>query len=56
MLIMTRKPGEAVTIGEGIVVKIMEIKGGRVQLGIDAPKDVKIGTTEPAGAPEVQRK
>ena len=53
MLIMTRKPGEAVTIGEGIVVKIMEIKGGRVQLGIDAPKDVKItdGEVSDGGEP-----
>ena len=56
MLVMTRKPGEAIAIGERIVVKIMEIEGGRVQLGIEAAKDVKIRPVEPAGTKEIQRK
>jgi carbon storage regulator len=56
MLVMTRKPGDAIRIGDGIVVRIMAIEGGRVQLGIDAPKDVKIAAAEPAAGPETQRK
>jgi len=56
VLIMSRKPGEAVTIGERIVVKVMEIKGGRVQLGIEAPRDVKIATPETPEPPQDQRK
>jgi len=51
MLVMTRKPGDIVTIGDGIVVKVMEIRGGRVQLGIEAPKDLKIGAAEPPEPP-----
>ena len=39
---MTRKPGEAIAIGGNVVVKVMEVQGGKVQLGIDAPKDVRI--------------
>ena len=56
MLIMTRKPGDSIAIGEQVVVKIMEIKGGKVQLGIEAPKDVKVSAAEPAERPEIQRK
>jgi carbon storage regulator len=53
MLVMTRKPGDSVSIGDGIVVKIMEIKGGRVQLGIQAPKDVKIATGDSGDRPQI---
>jgi carbon storage regulator len=56
VLIMSRKPGETVTIGDQIVVKVMEIKGGRVQLGIQAPKDVKIDSPEAPERQETQRK
>jgi carbon storage regulator len=56
MLIMTRRPGEALAIGEDVVVRIMAIEGGRVQLGIDAPKDVKVRVVEPSEGPEIQRK
>ena len=55
MLIMTRKPGESIAIGANVVVKIMEIKGGRVQLGIDAPKDVKVSSGEPEDRGEIQK-
>ena len=33
MLVMTRKPGDAIAIGDRIVVKVLEIQGGKVQLG-----------------------
>ena len=56
MLIMSRKPGDTVTIGDRIVVKVMEIKGGRVQLGIEAPRDVKVGATEAPERQELQKK
>ncbi|HHN63781.1 MAG TPA: carbon storage regulator [Nitrospirae bacterium] len=42
MLILTRKSDEAIRIGDDIVVKILEIKGGQVRLGIEAPKDKRI--------------
>ncbi len=37
MLILTRKLGESITIGEEIKIRVLEIKGRQVRLGIDAP-------------------
>ncbi len=42
MLVLTRKSGEGIVIGDNITVKIIELKGGGVRIGIDAPKDKKI--------------
>ncbi len=37
MLILTRKLGESITIGENITVKVLSIRGNQVKLGIEAP-------------------
>ena len=42
MLVLTRKNGEGIVIGDNITIKIIETKGGNVRVGIDAPKDKKI--------------
>ena len=42
MLILTRKAGDGIVIGDNINIKIVEIKGGGVRIGIDAPKNCKI--------------
>ena len=42
MLVLSRKMGETITIGDKIVVSIIKLEGGRVRLGVDAPKDVRI--------------
>lgn len=42
MLILTRKIGESVMVGDHIRVVIVEVKGRQVRLGVDAPKDTKI--------------
>jgi carbon storage regulator len=42
MLVLTRKPGEGIRIGDTIAVKIIEIKGGAIRIGIEAPNDLKI--------------
>lgn len=42
MLALTRKPGEAILIGDNVVVYIKEIKGKQVKLAIEAPRDVAI--------------
>lgn len=42
MLILTRKPGEAVFIGDKIKIVLVEIKGNQVRFGIEAPADVRI--------------
>lgn len=42
MLILTRKPGESVYIGDDIKVTLMEIKGNQVRVGVEAPSSVRI--------------
>lgn len=42
MLVLTRKTGEGIVIGDNITVKIIEVKGGGIRIGIDAPRDCKI--------------
>ena len=42
MLILTRKPGESVYIGDDIKITIVELKGHQIRVGIDAPKDFRI--------------
>ncbi|MCL2340242.1 MAG: carbon storage regulator CsrA [Proteobacteria bacterium] len=42
MLVLTRKPGEGIMIGDTVTIKIIEMKGGGVRIGIDAPRDTKI--------------
>lgn len=42
MLIITRKSEESFLIGENIEINILEISNGKVRIGIDAPKNVKI--------------
>ena len=46
MLILTRKSGESITIGDDIKIKVIEIKGKQVRLGIDAPRDYVIHREE----------
>ncbi len=42
MLVLTRKPGEKIHIGNDIVLTVLEVQGTRVRLGIDAPDDVRV--------------
>ncbi len=42
MLVLTRKVNESIRIGDDILVRVVEIKGNQVRLGIEAPEDVKV--------------
>jgi carbon storage regulator len=42
MLVLTRKCGEGIVIGEDIKITILENKEGRIRIGIDAPRNKKI--------------
>ena len=42
MLVLTRRLGEAVTIGDEIKIIVVEIDGKQVKLGIDAPRTIEI--------------
>lgn len=46
MLILTRKKGESIKIGDEIEIFITEIKGDKVRIGISAPENMKITRTE----------
>ncbi len=46
MLILTRKVGETICINDDIEVKIVEVCGDKVKIGINAPKDVRVLRSE----------
>jgi carbon storage regulator len=46
MLILTRKLGEKIAIGDDITITLVEIKGTQVKLGIEAPKHIEIHRQE----------
>ncbi|MFK8053907.1 MAG: carbon storage regulator CsrA [Woeseiaceae bacterium] len=46
MLILTRRVGETVVIGEDISVTVLGVKGNQIRLGINAPKDVSVHRQE----------
>jgi carbon storage regulator len=46
MLVLSRKVGESIVIGDDVVVTILEIRGDLIRVGIDAPKHVKVHRRE----------
>jgi carbon storage regulator len=42
MLIITRRPGEKVMLGDDVVIEVIEVSGSSVRLGIDAPQSVPV--------------
>lgn len=42
MLILSRFEGESIVIGDGIVVTVVDIRGGKVRLGVEAPESVPV--------------
>ena len=46
MLVLSRKKSESIVISENIVITIVEIRGDKVRIGIEAPKDVSIHRQE----------
>jgi len=45
-LILTRRVGEVITIGEDILVTMLSINGNQIRVGIDAPKDIPVHRLE----------
>ena len=46
MLILTRRPGESIQVGEEIEISVIEIRGNQVRLGIAAPPEVLVLRSE----------
>jgi carbon storage regulator len=46
MLVLSRKKNESIIINDHIVVTVVEIRGDKVRLGIDAPKEVSVHRRE----------
>lgn len=42
MLILTRRVGERLMVGDDIVIKVVRVDGNQVRIGIDAPRNVRI--------------
>jgi carbon storage regulator len=46
MLILTRRVGESLKVGEEITVTVLGVKGNQVRIGVDAPRDVSVHREE----------
>ncbi|TDE98656.1 carbon storage regulator [Occultella glacieicola] len=46
MLVLTRKAGEQIVIGNDITITLIEVRGGDVRIGIDAPRSVTVHRAE----------
>jgi len=46
MLVLTRKPGQSIMIGDGVEVQVLSVAGEKVRLGITAPREVSIFRNE----------
>lgn len=46
MLVLSRKKNESIVINENIIITVVEVRGDKVRLGIQAPRDVAIHRSE----------
>ena len=54
MLVLTRKIGDGLLIGEGVTVTILSVEGDRVKVGIEAPREIRVLRRELADAVKAQ--
>jgi len=46
MLVLTRRPGESIRIGNDVTVTVLEVRGDQIRIGVDAPRSVKVHRDE----------
>jgi len=46
MLILTRRVGESLIIGDDIVINILGVKGNQIRIGVNAPKEISVHREE----------
>jgi carbon storage regulator len=53
MLLLARKAGEKIRVGDDIVITVLEVRGARVRLGVEAPAEVRVdrGRARPYAGP-----
>lgn len=56
MLVLSRKLDEEIVIGDNIVLKVIEIRGDKVRIGIEAPRDTPVHRREVYDAIKAQAK
>lgn len=42
MLVLNRKPGESIILGDNIEIRILDIQDGKIKIGIEAPREINI--------------
>ena len=53
MLILTRRVGESLMVGDEITVTVLGVKGNQVRIGVNAPRDVAVHREEKIGRAHV---
>jgi carbon storage regulator len=46
MLVLSRRPGESVVVGDNVTITVLEVRGDVIRLGIDAPRSVAVHRAE----------
>lgn len=46
MLILTRRVGESIIVGDNVTITVLGIKGNQIRLGVNAPKEVSVHREE----------
>jgi carbon storage regulator len=46
MLVLSRKSGESIVIGNDVVITILEVRGGQIRIGVDAPRNLAVHRAE----------
>lgn len=55
MLILTRRVGESLIIGDDVTITVLGVKGNQVRIGVDAPRDVAVHREEILDRPRLDR-
>lgn len=55
MLVLSRHKDESIIIGDNIVIKVVDIRGDKVRIGVEAPKDVSVHREEVWQAIQTER-
>ena len=46
MLVLTRKVGEGIRIGDDVIIRVIQVKGKQVRIGVEAPRETKVQRDE----------